>query len=188
MTSALISAIRSGLDARVAPSSSLWFAGGIGAVLGATAGYTRGPMAAAVSAAFFAALAAGSLIDIRERRLPNALTLVGTVLALLAAALAGAVVSSLAGTLLAGGVMATAWVASRGRLGLGDVKLCLFSGAVLGPRGAVLFLMFGTAAGALMALLLLASGRARWSDTLAYGPYLALGAAISACLAGPLVH
>lgn len=158
----------------------------MGAAIGGAAGVGRGLGSTLVLTAFFATLAAASRIDIRERRIPNLLTIPGMVLGLLGAAWAGTGTEALSGLLLAGGVMAAAALTARGQLGAGDVKLCAFVGAVLGPSGAVTFLLIGTGAGALAAAVLLTTGRATRNGTLAYGPYLALGGAISAWAFGPV--
>lgn len=141
-----------------------------------------------VTALFLAALAVASLIDLAERRIPNALTYTGVVVGLLVAVLGGgtAIASALLGVLLSAGALGAFWALSRGQLGLGDVKFAAFAGAVLGVRAAPLFLLAGTSLGALAALALLLRGHDRRS-TFAYGPYLAAGAAIAVLIEGPLM-
>lgn len=141
-----------------------------------------------VTALFLAALAVASLVDLAERRIPNALTYSGVVAGLLIAVPGGgdAIASALLGVLVSAGAIGAFWALSRGQLGLGDVKLAAFVGAVLGVRAAPLFLVAGTSLGALAALVLLARGHDRRS-TFAYGPYLAAGAALAVLLEGPLM-
>jgi leader peptidase (prepilin peptidase)/N-methyltransferase len=157
-------------------------AGGVAAAL-----MERDAFAIAVTAVFCAALAALTVIDLRERRIPNRLTYAGTLVALGAAALAGldAFTFALLGGLAAFGVMAAFYVLGRGRLGAGDVKLSMLSGAVLGLGAVPAFLLVGTALGALAGGALLLMGRGR-SATFAYGPYLAAGAAVVLLRYGPV--
>ena len=88
--------------------------------------------------------------------------------------------------MLAGGFFAVMFVLGRGRMGMGDVKLGALSGVVLGIAGAPLFVLLGTAAGALAGGFLLLRGAGRRA-TFAYGPSLAAGAALAVLLRGPLV-
>ncbi len=162
----------------------------IAAAVGAVAAVAddRSVGGVAVMVAFFAALGAVSVIDARERRIPNAYTSAGTALAVVAAAFGGldAVASALGGIAVGGGVMGLFFVIGRGSLGLGDVWFSTFVGAVLGIPATATFLFLGTAFGALGALVLLARGYDRHS-TIAYGPYLAAGAAVTAASIGPVV-
>lgn len=78
--------------------------------------------------------------------------------------------------LLAGGApLFLLRVLTRGGLGGGDVKLMAAGGLWLGARGALLALAIASWTGGLFALALLASGRARRKDEVAFGPFLALG-------------
>ncbi len=162
-------------------------AGGVlGAVVGVAQGFSSGGVI--VAALFLAVLAAISVVDLRERRVPNAYTYSGTIVALAAAAMGGgeSIVLSVLGMLIGGGVMGAGFIIGRGRLGLGDVKLSAFVGSVLGAHATPAFLLAGTALGAAAALALLATGRDRRS-TFAYGPYLAAAAAVIALTRGPLL-
>jgi leader peptidase (prepilin peptidase)/N-methyltransferase len=134
-------------------------------------------------------LAAATRVDLRERRVPNTLTYGGAVAAVTAAAIEGphAAVGALLGLALAGGVMAAAAFASRGALGLGDVKLAAAVGALLGPAGVPLFLVASGTAGALGAAWLLIRGGSR-RDTMPYAPALAAGAVVALLLSGSLIR
>jgi leader peptidase (prepilin peptidase) / N-methyltransferase len=123
--------------------------------------------------------------DLRERRIPNAITYPGTLLALVVAGLAGWSVlwMALAGAVVAGGLIWGFARLTRGAIGLGDVKLSAFVGSAVGLGGVPLFLVAGTGAGAVIAAVLLARGRDRRA-TFAYGPALAIGACITVMIRG----
>ncbi|GAB1811192.1 prepilin peptidase [Mycobacterium sp. MUNTM1] len=80
-------------------------------------------------------LAALSGYDVRERRLPNALTLTGAAAILAAATLAGRGPAALAGTLALGATYLVVHCAAPGGMGAGDVKLALGLGALTGCFG-----------------------------------------------------
>lgn len=141
------------------------------------------------------------VVDIREHRLPDRLTLpmAAAVPALLIcpswqAAAAGAspgVSRSMLGAALGGSAMLAVYtvilVASRGSFGMGDVKLAASLGCVLGWLGpsawiAGLLLPFVVAAGVGVMLVCLA-GRP-WSTRLAFGPYMVLGVVAAVPISG----
>ena len=158
-------------------------AGLIGAVVAG-----RPLLAILVTGGFIAVLAAVSVVDLRERRIPNVWTYPAFLGALTAAALAGpeAVFAALGGLAVAGGFFALMFIFGRGRLGFGDVKLGALCGVVLGVAGAPAFLVLGTLAGALARVVLLLRG-AGTKATFAYGPSLAAGAALAVLWRGPVV-
>ena len=67
---------------------------------------------------------------------------------------------------------------SRGHLGMGDVKLAGLIGLMLGYPAVINALVVGILLGAAAALFLLATRRATRKSTMAYAPYLSLGALI----------
>ena len=138
--------------------------------------------------AFVALLAAMSAVDLRERRIPNAYVYAGAIAAIALAGFGGrdVLLAAIGGLALSTLLMGAAYVVGRGRLGMGDVKLCGFVGAVLGAHAVVAFLLVGSAAGAIGAAVLILRGKGR-TATLAYGPYLAFGAAYIAIVQGPLI-
>lgn len=85
--------------------------------------------------------------------------------------------SAALGASLGGGglLLALAWL-SRGGMGGGDIKLLLALGPWLGWPGMALCLFFAFAGGGLVGLCLLASGRKRRGDAVAFGPFLAAAA------------
>jgi leader peptidase (prepilin peptidase)/N-methyltransferase len=180
MTANLIAA--AGGSRFVGLAAGLGLAVGVGGALIAE----RSAVAIAVTGGFCAVLAAVSVADLRERRIPNAWTYPALLGALATAAATGNLLPALGGFGLAGGFFAVMFVVGRGRLGMGDVKLGALAGVVLGAAAAPMFVFVGTAAGALAAALLLLRGTDRRA-TFAYGPSLAAGAALVVLLRGPVI-
>lgn len=123
-------------------------------------------------------LVAVAFTDLFSRRIPNRLTVLGAVL-VLAHILLFARTSALGrieGAIVLGGAMAVLGWLSRGGMGGGDVKLVALIGFGLGLQSGFLALILGLLAGGIGAVLLLVSGRVKLRGTLAFGPYLSLGA------------
>lgn len=158
-----------------------WWATPVAAGLVAATLVRDGLTASAIAfAAVQLVLVALSVIDFETRRLPNVLTLPTAVAALVLRAVLER--SELASSALAGGaallVFGVLMVALRGAFGMGDVKLAGMLGFVLG-EAVVPALVIGVFAGGVASVVLLLLRRARWTSSIAYGPYLALGGAIA---------
>jgi leader peptidase (prepilin peptidase)/N-methyltransferase len=134
-----------------------------------------------------AALVAGWLIalsafDIRQRRLPNVLTLPGAVVVLGGAATAGRGWPALAGAAALTAVYLLVHLAAPAGLGAGDVKLAIGLGGLTGAFGPDVWML--AAAGApmltgLVALTALATGR---RDPVPHGPSMCAASAASVAL------
>ena len=89
----------------------------------------------------------------------------------------------LGSTLLGGGVglvvFFVLYIIGRGRLGAGDVKLAGVIGLMTGYPAVWSALVGGVILGAVAALILLLTKRANLKTTMAYAPYLAVGAIIT---------
>jgi leader peptidase (prepilin peptidase)/N-methyltransferase len=143
-----------------------------------------------VAAAFLVPLV---LIDLRERRLPDRLTLSGAA-ALLAlvgahAAIGGdvaPVAGALAGAGLMAGILLALHLASPRGMGFGDVKLGLVLGVLVGARSVGLILPALLAAGVLGALagVVQMVRRRRRDVTVPFGPFLAAGSVLALVLVG----
>lgn len=123
-------------------------------------------------------LVAISAIDIATRRIPNVLILATAVSATasrLALARGNLVETLVAGAICFGAFLLLA-MRAPGALGMGDVKLAGLLGLLLG-REVVAALLLGTVTGAVAAIVVARRAGTR-KATLAYGPYLGLGAAI----------
>jgi prepilin peptidase CpaA len=96
-----------------------------------------------------------SVVDLRSRRIPNALTFGATVVGLVVAAATGGL--SGIGTGLAGWTVAMAlWlpIYALGGMGAGDVKLMAAIGMWIGPAGALHAALYAAIAGGVLALTL----------------------------------
>ena len=119
---------------------------------------------------------AASVTDIRERRIPNELILIGLVIAAAVAATSGHWLDALAGGVLGVAILTLPRLVARDAVGLGDVKLAGVVGMGVGVTGvvAVVGVAVVTAAVAMGLMSLRSDGRHRWSLPLA--PFLAIGA------------
>ncbi|MBJ7399529.1 MAG: prepilin peptidase [Mycolicibacterium sp.] len=79
--------------------------------------------------------AALCVVDIRRRRLPNALTLTGAVVILAGAVVAGLGLPAVLGGLALAGIYLLVHLVDPAGLGAGDVKLALALGALTGAYG-----------------------------------------------------
>jgi leader peptidase (prepilin peptidase)/N-methyltransferase len=122
------------------------------------------------------------VIDMQHQILPNEITLPGIAVGLAASLfLEPGWRDALIGALAGGGLLwLLAWSYERLRhregLGFGDVKMLAMIGAFLGWQLMLLTLVIGSFTGTLVALLLMAAGRADWQSKLPLGTFLALGA------------
>jgi leader peptidase (prepilin peptidase)/N-methyltransferase len=141
---------------------------------------------AALWAAVQAVLVGLAAIDIETRRLPNAITLPVSALALLFRAVDDR--SDLAEVAIAGAAAFVLFyllaLALRGGLGMGDVKLAGMLGFLLGSK-VIPALALGVVAGGLWAAVLVITRRAGLRSTIAYGPFLCLGGAVAILFSGP---
>ena len=130
--------------------------------------------------AWFVAL---SVYDVRERRLPNALTLPGAVLVLAVAAGAGRGLPALAGAGLLVALYLAVHLVTPAGMGAGDVKLAVGIGALTGAFGPDVWLLAAVAAPLLTALGALVTAAARSGGTVPHGPSMCVAAAAAVALA-----
>lgn len=163
-------------------------------------------LVSSLAVTFLGLLLVVTLVDIERRLIPDAITMPGLGLGLVARglvpALAGAplfrplgfpegdaVIDGLLGAAAAAGFLwlvgaVGARLAGREAMGFGDVKLVAMLGAWLGLVGAGLALMVAVVSGAAVGLVILLVRRSRYVP---FGPFLALGGA-SLMLAGDAVR
>ena len=134
---------------------------------------------AALAAFFCAVLVALSAIDLEHRILPDRLTVPSTVVVLAVQTALHPSIEWALGALAASLFLFAAVLAYPAGMGMGDVKLALLLGAMLG-RNAAVALMVGMLAALVPAVVVLARhGAAGRKMAIPFGPFLALGAVVA---------
>jgi leader peptidase (prepilin peptidase) / N-methyltransferase len=132
-----------------------------------------------VAAAFCAVLVAISATDLERRIIPNRIVLPATVVLLAAQTVLDPSVEWLVAGLGAAGFFLVAALAYPGGMGMGDVKLALLLGVVLG-RTVPVALMTGMLSALVPSAVLIARhGKAGRKMTIPFGPFLALGGLVA---------
>jgi leader peptidase (prepilin peptidase)/N-methyltransferase len=134
-----------------------------------------------------AVLVVVSFIDMESRRLPNRIVLPAAALVLAARVVTAPEHAAvwIGAALGAAGFFLAFALAFPAGLGMGDVKLALLLGAMLGSA-VVPAAVLGTLAGAAAAaVLLLRDGRGALGRTMPFGPFLAFGAIATVLLSAP---
>lgn len=125
-------------------------------------------------------LMALTVIDVRQRRLPNVLTLPGAAVALAVATLTG----HGAGAVLGAGALATCYLvvhlSAPAAMGAGDVKLALGVGALTGVFGVDVWVLAAVAAPLLTASWAVAT---RAGGAVPHGPSMCVATAAAVALA-----
>lgn len=140
-------------------------------------------MRIAAAGAVLTWLAVLSCYDIRQHRLPNALTLTGAAAILAAAGLAGRGLSALAGAAALAAIYLLVHAVAPGGMGAGDVKLALGVGALTGCGGVGVWFLAALAAPLLTVLVGVLARVRRAAPAVPHGPSLCLAAAAGAGLA-----
>jgi leader peptidase (prepilin peptidase)/N-methyltransferase len=157
----------------------------------------RGPSyALLVDMALATALVVLALVDFDHQLLPDAITLPGIAVGLLASLLPGARASLVEAALAAGGgylmMMAIGkladWYYGEYALGQGDWKMVAMLGAFLGWRGMMLAVFLGTLLGAIVGLSLVALGKGSRKSKLPLGTFLAAGGLGVLFAGGPVLR
>lgn len=128
-------------------------------------------------------LVALSVCDIRQRRLPNALTLPGAVLVLAAAALAGRGGPAALGAAALFACYAAVHLVSPAAMGAGDVKLALGVGGLSGAFGPDVWVLAALTAPLLTAGWAVAALLRRQGSTVPHGPAMCAATAAAVTLA-----
>jgi leader peptidase (prepilin peptidase)/N-methyltransferase len=144
----------------------------------------------ALSVALILIVVPAALIDLEYRIIPNRITALGAVLALvfgLALDPAGEPERLIAGA-GAGGFLLLAALAYRGGMGMGDVKLAAVMGLFLG-RAVAPAIVIALVAGVLVGVAVIArkGAQAGRKTAVPFGPFLALGAVVAVYAGGSLV-
>jgi leader peptidase (prepilin peptidase) / N-methyltransferase len=144
----------------------------------------------ALSIALILLVVPAALIDLEHRIIPNRITALGAVLALLIGVVLdpGGEPERLIAGAAAGGFLLLAALAYPGGMGMGDVKLAAVMGLFLGPAVAA-GLLIALLSGVLVGAVIIARKGARQGRKTAvpFGPFLALGALVAVFAGQPLV-
>jgi len=132
-------------------------------------------------------LVAISATDLERRIIPNKIVLPATVVLLAAQTILDPSVEWIAAGLGAAGFFLIAALAYPGGMGMGDVKLALFLGVVLG-RTVPVALLIGMFAALVPSFALIAKhGKAGRKMTIPFGPFLALGGVVALFAGHPIL-
>jgi prepilin signal peptidase PulO-like enzyme (type II secretory pathway) len=142
-----------------------------------------------VTAVVVAALVYCATVDVLLMRIPNVITYPSVVLVLASAAIAGwSVLGEAAlGALIGGGLIGLLVLISRGKMGMGDVKLSVLGGALVGAEYALPALLAGSLSALPVTGVLLLARRIDRRQAIPYGPYLAFGFVVVTLLAGSVL-
>jgi prepilin signal peptidase PulO-like enzyme (type II secretory pathway) len=188
MRSRVIGQAENALPYRPVRHLLVWvFALGLGWLAYVQMGWSVKSFFLALEAWFFLAVA---VIDLEHRKVLNRMLLpVLPVLALfhLWAGLPN-LVSALLGATLGFGLFLLLALIKPGSIGMGDVKLAGLIGFAAGLPGGIIALIVGIYSGGLAAIAILIYHRFRRRQTMAYAPYLVLGAWIALYFGAELWH
>ncbi len=144
--------------------------------------------AVALALTFF--LAALFLLDVRYSLLPDAMTLPGIAVA----ALLGVVFDRGFGSMLIGGIVGAGFFAaqhylSRGQwVGSGDIRLGALLGIALGWQLALLAMFLAYVSGALVGIVLIATGKKGWHSHVPFGAFLTTATFVTLLWGNTLLH
>ena len=124
-----------------------------------------------------------SVYDIRERRLPNWLTLPGAGVILVVAMAHGRGVAAVLGAVALFAVYAAVHLASAAAMGAGDVKLAIGIGALTGTFGSDVWLLAALGAPVLTAGWAVITALSRSGRTVPHGPSMCLAAVAATAMA-----
>jgi prepilin signal peptidase PulO-like enzyme (type II secretory pathway) len=134
-------------------------------------------LAALQASVFLSLLIVACFTDLQMGIIPNRVTVPGTIvgMALTAVGPTGPLTAVL-GVIAGGGTLLLLALISRGGMGGGDIKLGALMGAFLGWPGIGVALAVAFLAGGVAGMGLMAVGRKRRRDEIAFGPFLGVGA------------
>ena len=121
-------------------------------------------------------LVALSVYDIRERRLPNWLTMPGAAVIIAVAAVHGRAAAAVLGAVALFAVYAVVHLVSPAAMGAGDVKLAIGIGALTGTFGGDVWVLAALGAPLLTAMWAVVALVRRSARTVAHGPSMCLAA------------
>jgi leader peptidase (prepilin peptidase)/N-methyltransferase len=134
-----------------------------------------------VALIFLCGLVAITGIDLDRQIIPDVITLPGIAVGFILNLATGRVswLDAVLGILVGGGIFFIIILISPAGMGGGDLKLGAMMGAFLGWQLGLLAILLGVLSGGLVTVCLLALGRKGRKDAVPFGPFLALGGALS---------
>ena len=132
----------------------------------------------AIIATYVSALIVCTGTDVLAYRVPNVVTY-PSILAAIAIGMMMPDASALnvwAGGLITGGTFLAMAIATRGGMGMGDVKLAFFVGFALGLAFGVIAMLITAIAGGIIAVVLMVTRIRSRKDPIPYAPFIAIGA------------
>jgi leader peptidase (prepilin peptidase)/N-methyltransferase len=157
----------------------VWLPAAGGAAAASVAAFFAADVALPIAAALIGTLVCG-LVDARTGLIFDALTLAMSAATGAADALDHRLVDGLTAALIVGGALAAIYfITGRRGIGLGDVKLGAALALGLGSEAGLVALGGAFVLGALYAAVMIGTGRAKRSDAIRFGPFIAGGAALS---------
>jgi leader peptidase (prepilin peptidase)/N-methyltransferase len=132
-----------------------------------------------IIAAYLGALIVCTGTDVLAYRVPNVITYPAVVAAIIVGSLMpdASMPNMLAGGLIVGGTFLAMSIATRGGMGMGDVKLAFFVGFALGLVFGVFAMLITAIAGGIIAVTLMVTRIRDRRDPIPYAPFIAIGAA-----------
>jgi leader peptidase (prepilin peptidase) / N-methyltransferase len=124
-----------------------------------------------------------SCVDIRDRRLPNCLTIPGAIVILVAAAAAGRGMPAVLGAAALFAVYLVVHLLAPAAMGAGDVKLAIGIGALTGSFGVDVWALAALGAPLITAAWAIVAVVRRSTSTVPHGPSMCLAAAAACALA-----
>ncbi|WKZ29392.1 MAG: prepilin peptidase [Patescibacteria group bacterium] len=139
---------------------------------------------------FISVLTVVFVVDLRDMVVFDSVTLPAAAIAFLANVALGAKPLSLLGAAaIGGGFFLLQYAISRGRwIGGGDIRIGAMMGMMLGFPHVLLALFAAYIGGALVALSLLAAGKAKWSGQMAFGTFLSAATVLALFFGQPVVN
>lgn len=138
---------------------------------------------------FASALIVIGVIDFEKRIVPDSISLPGMISGLILASIFSHIsfLNSVIGLIVGGGLFLLIATLVKGGMGGGDIKLMAFIGSFLGWKGALLTIFISSLMGSIIGIVLIIISDAGRKTAIPYGPFLALGALISALYGNELI-
>jgi leader peptidase (prepilin peptidase)/N-methyltransferase len=198
------------------PARTLWVEIATGALF-AFLWWSFGPsLRLLLNTVYFSILLAILVIDLEHKLVPNVIVLPATLLALVATPLqliitppiyanygflalfsrgnnalplpTLSMISQLIGGVVAFGIFFLVWIISPKGMGAGDVKLAGFVGLITGFPGALAAVFGSFIMGGVVALVLLATGKATRKTAIPFAPFMVIAAFLVMLYGDPLLH